>query len=54
MPGLTEPGVKFTTEPGEALGGGRTVLFRDPEGNELQIIERSMEIARASHEQAEL
>ena len=21
-------------------GGGRTVLFRDPEGNELQIIER--------------
>lgn len=33
-------GVKFTTKPGEALGGGRTVLFRDPEGNELQIVQR--------------
>jgi catechol 2,3-dioxygenase-like lactoylglutathione lyase family enzyme len=33
--------VEFTmAEPGEAVGGGRTVLFRDPEGNELQIIER--------------
>ena len=33
-------GVRFTTEVGEALGGGRTVLFRDPEGNELQIVQR--------------
>jgi len=33
--------VVFTmSEPGEAVGGGRTVLFRDPEGNELQIIQR--------------
>lgn len=32
--------VAFTTEPGEAVGGGRTVLFRDPEGNELQIVQR--------------
>lgn len=33
--------VVFTmSEPGQAVGGGRTVLFRDPEGNELQIIER--------------
>jgi catechol 2,3-dioxygenase-like lactoylglutathione lyase family enzyme len=33
-------GVRFITEPGEALGGGRTILFRDPEGNELQIVQR--------------
>jgi glyoxylase I family protein len=33
-------GVRFTTEVGQALGGGKTVLFRDPEGNELQIVER--------------
>ena len=32
--------VEFTTEPHEAMGGGRTVLFRDPEGNELQIVQR--------------
>ena len=38
---LQELGVVFTmSEPGEAVGGGRTVLFRDPEGNELQIIQR--------------
>ena len=37
---LRDAGVTFTTEPGDALGGGRTVLFRDPEGNELQIVER--------------
>jgi len=37
---LTALGVRFTTEVGEALGGGRTVLFRDPEGNELQIVQR--------------
>jgi catechol 2,3-dioxygenase-like lactoylglutathione lyase family enzyme len=33
-------GVAFITDPGQAVGGGRTVLFRDPEGNELQIVER--------------
>ncbi len=37
---LTALGVTFTTTPSEALGGGRTVLFRDPEGNELQIVQR--------------
>ena|SRR5437764_1069115 len=37
---LKSLGVRFTAEPGEALGGGRTVLFRDPEGNELQIVQR--------------
>jgi glyoxylase I family protein len=37
---LSALGVRFTTEVGEALGGGRTVLFRDPEGNELQIVQR--------------
>ena len=37
---LRDAGVPFITEPGEAVGGGRTVLFRDPEGNELQIVER--------------
>ena len=37
---LRAAGVRFTTEPGHAVGGGRTVLFRDPEGNELQIVQR--------------
>ena len=37
---LKAAGVRFITEPGEAVGGGRTVLFRDPEGNELQIVQR--------------
>ncbi len=38
---LKNLGVVFTmAEPGDAVGGGKTVLFRDPEGNELQIIER--------------
>ena len=38
---LKELGVPFTTpEVGQAVGGGKTVLFRDPEGNELQIVER--------------
>ncbi|HWE02477.1 MAG TPA: VOC family protein [Tepidisphaeraceae bacterium] len=35
-------GVIFTTEIGQAVGGGKTILFRDPEGNELQIVERSV------------
>ena len=33
-------GVEFLSEPGAATGGGRIVSFRDPEGNELQIVER--------------
>ena len=37
---LKELRVSFTVEPGEAMGGGKTVLFRDPEGNELQIVQR--------------
>src|SRR5256885_6978655 len=37
---LKELDVPFTTEIGQAVGGGKTILFRDPEGNELQIIER--------------
>jgi len=32
--------VEFVSEPGTATGGGRIVSFRDPEGNELQIVER--------------
>jgi methylmalonyl-CoA/ethylmalonyl-CoA epimerase len=38
---LRSCGVTFITDPGEAVGGGRTILFRDPEGNELQIVERN-------------
>ena len=38
---LKELGVSFTTEVGQAVGGGKTILFRDPEGNELQIVERT-------------
>ncbi|HET6248827.1 MAG TPA: VOC family protein [Tepidisphaeraceae bacterium] len=38
---LKEIGVVFTTEPGQAVGSGKTILFRDPEGNELQIVERT-------------
>ena len=37
---LKSLGVTFTADPGEALGGGKTVLFRDPEGNELQVVQR--------------
>ena len=37
---LKSRGVRFHTEIGEALGGGKTALFRDPEGNELQIVQR--------------
>jgi catechol 2,3-dioxygenase-like lactoylglutathione lyase family enzyme len=38
---LTQAGVSFTTPVGDAVGGGKTILFRDPEGNELQIVQRS-------------
>ena len=37
---LAAAGIAFITEPGEAVGGGRIASFRDPEGNELQIVER--------------
>ena len=37
---LKAAGVQFLSEPGSAVGGGRIVSFRDPEGNELQIVER--------------
>jgi glyoxylase I family protein len=37
---LKELKVEFTTPVGQAVGGGKTILFRDPEGNELQIVER--------------
>ena len=37
---LKDRGVEFLSEPGAATGGGRIVSFRDPEGNELQIVER--------------
>jgi len=37
---LKDKGVRFLSEPGAATGGGRIVSFRDPEGNELQIVER--------------
>jgi glyoxylase I family protein len=37
---LESAGVTFVGDPGTATGGGRIVSFRDPEGNELQIVER--------------
>jgi len=37
---LRQRGVEFLSEPGAATGGGRIVSFRDPEGNELQIVQR--------------
>jgi glyoxylase I family protein len=33
-------GVPFLFEPIVAVGGGRIVSFRDPEGNEVQIVQR--------------
>jgi catechol 2,3-dioxygenase-like lactoylglutathione lyase family enzyme len=39
---LKTSGVKFLFEPANnAVGGGKIVSFRDPEGNELQIVQRS-------------
>jgi glyoxylase I family protein len=38
---LSEAGVRWLGEPVEALGGGKLRSFLDPEGNMLQIIERS-------------
>jgi glyoxylase I family protein len=37
---LKSAGVPFLFEPTEAVGGGKIVSFRDPEGNELQIVQR--------------
>lgn len=37
---LKEAGVTFLFEPVQAVGGGKIVSFRDPEGNEVQIVER--------------
>jgi glyoxylase I family protein len=37
---LERAGVQFLFEPAQAVGGGKIVSFRDPEGNELQIVER--------------
>jgi catechol 2,3-dioxygenase-like lactoylglutathione lyase family enzyme len=38
---LKKLGVVFLFEPVDgAVGGGKIVSFRDPEGNELQIVER--------------
>ncbi len=37
---LKAAGIAFLFEPAIAVGGGKIVSFRDPEGNELQIVER--------------
>jgi len=37
---LKSAGVEFLGEPVTAVGGGRIISFRDPEGNELQIVQR--------------
>lgn len=37
---LKSAGIEFLGEPVIAVGGGRIVSFRDPEGNELQIVQR--------------
>jgi len=38
---LKAAGVRFLGEVVPAVGGGRIISFRDPEGNELQIVERA-------------
>ena len=37
---LRKAGVEFLGEAGQAVGGGPIISFRDPEGNELQIVQR--------------
>ncbi len=37
---LKAAGVEFMMEPVVAVGGGKIVSFRDPEGNEVQIVQR--------------
>ena len=38
---LKSLGIKFLFDPINAVGGGKIVSFRDPEGNELQIVQRN-------------
>jgi glyoxylase I family protein len=42
---LEAAGVQFLGEPGVAVGGGPIVSFRDPEGNELQIVQRCLPVS---------
>jgi glyoxylase I family protein len=37
---LKKEGIEFLFEPLTAVGGGKVVSFRDPEGNEIQIVQR--------------
>jgi glyoxylase I family protein len=37
---LKKIGIEFLFEPVIAVGGGKIVSFRDPEGNEVQIVQR--------------
>ncbi len=37
---LKTTGIEFLFEPVIAVGGGKIVSFRDPEGNEVQIVQR--------------
>ena len=37
---LKSAGIEFLFEPVIAVGGGKIVSFRDPEGNEVQIVQR--------------
>lgn len=37
---LKQAGVEFLGDPVQAVGGGKIISFRDPEGNELQIVQR--------------
>lgn len=37
---LKKAGVEYLFEPVIAVGGGKIVSFRDPEGNEVQIVQR--------------
>jgi glyoxylase I family protein len=37
---LKQAGVEYLFEPVIAVGGGKIVSFRDPEGNEVQIVQR--------------
>ena len=37
---MKQAGVPFLFDPVVAVGGGKIVSFRDPEGNEVQIVQR--------------
>lgn len=41
---LEEKGVAWTSETLEAVGGGRLRSFEDPEGNMLQVLERTTDL----------